>query len=220
MKKLFLLVLALMMGFGLLIDNSFFRPASRKIASDNSVGGENSADSSREKDLSKLDAEEFARAFKYSLINPVSVVTESGQMGVQLGNFYIKGTDQQKIFVCSKYNFIELIFQAEGIAVSGEIPRMVVRGPCANAQDLNFIQALPIPYKKILATPVSQNQFRLPIADSNDSVQITFHYVVEQWPTDWNLVGVRLYSDYSSEILSLNGYEIIAILGQPFVLNW
>lgn len=220
MKKLFLLGLVVMIGLGLLIDNSFLRSASRKIASDNSVNGENTNSSVSEKDLSKLDAEEFARAFKYSLINPLSLVRGNGQMGVQLGNFYIKGTDQQKIFVCAKYNYIELVFQADGIAVSGEIPRMVIRGPCTNAQDMNFIQALPIPYQEVLKAPVSQTQFRLPIADSNDSVQINFHYVVEQWPTDWNLVGVRLYSDYSSEILSLNGYEIIAIRGQPFVLNW
>lgn len=217
MKKIFLFGIALLIGLGLLIDNSFFKSGGRHIAStsDNLSSGNED-----DNDLSGLSTSDFNKAFKYKLIGPAQLVHADDHMGVQLGNFYIKGTDEQKIFVCSKYNQIELIFEAEGLAVSGDIPRMVVRGPCLVSEDFNSLAALMIPYKNIIFSPLSDHEFHEDIADSQEKIAVYFYHTVEQWPLQWNLVGVKLYSDYSRELLSVNGYEIISILGQPLTLDW
>ena len=97
---------------------------------------------------------------------------------------------------------------------------MKVHGPCLTGGDYTFIEALPIPFKKILAAPVLQKDFLEPIAESNGQISIHFQDVVEQWPRQWNLVGVKLSAPESNEGLSLNGYEIIAILGTPLTMLW
>ncbi len=217
MKKLFLASLALIIGLALLIDNSFFKSIGRGLAS---VDGGAPADSEDSIDLSPLSETDFNRAFKYKLVTPLAIVTAENSMGVQLGNFYIHGTDEQKIFVCSKYNVLELTFEAEGIAVSGNIPRMTVRGPCQTSEDFKSIQALSIPVQSILASPVQQTEFQVASEESQDKTSIVFHYPADSWPKQWNLVGIKLYSDYSTEVLAVTGYEIISILGQPFTLQW
>jgi hypothetical protein len=216
-KKIFLIAIAVLVGFGLLIDNSLLKFSERKIASTH-----DSEPNHLEKniDFSELTDEDFSKAFKYQLMTSSRILQTQKYIGIELGNFYIKGSDNQKNFVCSKFSTLELVFQADGIAISGNIPQMKVSGPCLTGSNYHTIEALLIPYKKILSSEVQQKEFKATLPDSNEQITIQFQDVVEQWPYQWNLVQVKLYSAESSESLSLNGYEIISILGSPLTLNW
>lgn len=217
MKKLLLGVIAAFIGLALLIDNSLVKPASRRVASTHDSTPKSST---QDIDFSELSATEFARAFKYQLISSSHIEQDSENTGIAFGSFYILGSNKQKNFVCTKFFSIELIFEAEGIAVSGAIPQMIVQGPCLTSADTTSIEALPIFYKKILSSAVSQKSFQESLKDSNETVSIQFKDVVEQWPLDWNLVSVKLSTSETDEILAVNGYEIIAILGAPLSIHW
>lgn len=217
MNKLFLTAIAILLGLSLLIDNSFFRPSARRVAS--STHDSTPLNSAQNNDLSELDAVEFSKAFKYHLLGTSRLVKSSLKSGVAFGNFYIRGSEGQKNFVCSKYTNLELTFEAEGVAISGSIPKMVVRGPCLNATDFSTIEPLLVPYRKILASPITQRSFQENLPESSEKIQVDFIGVVEQWPTQWNLVKLQMQSP-EGDTLTVNGYEIIAIVGEPITLDW
>lgn len=83
-------------------------------------------------DLSELDKGEFQKAFKYQLMAGLQVIETPHGYGLRLGHF-LTTREGAKIFACEKYPELELIFSAEGIAISGEIPKMVVHGPLLHA---------------------------------------------------------------------------------------
>jgi hypothetical protein len=171
-------------------------------------------------DLSLLDQKEFMKAFKYQMLGESLVISTPDSQGVRLGHFIMSDSDGKAVFACEKFGFVELIYSAEGIAISGEIPKMIVRGPCNESDDQKTIEALMIPFQEILKAPLNQAQFRFPIAGRRDNISLFFTNVVEKWPTLWNLTGVKLYSDKSSETLEINGYEIISVMGEPMTLNF
>lgn len=171
-------------------------------------------------DLSLLDQAEFKKAFKYQMLGESLVIATPDAQGVRLGHFIMPDRDGKAVFACEKFGFIELIYSAEGIAISGEIPKMIVRGPCYESDDQKTIDALMIPFKEVLKAPLSQSQFRFPIAGRRENVSVFFTNVVEKWPTLWNLTGIKLYSEKSSETLGITGYEIISVMGEPMTLNF
>lgn len=209
---LFLVVLPL----AIYVVNHHFFP-DRNIASTNE-----SVDSVGPKydyDLSEASPEEFIKAFKYQVLkNAVSVETTVGP-GLRLGSFLMKNSEGNKIFVCEEFPTIDLIFAAEGIAHSGEVPQMVVRGPCLSSTDQKYIEAFPIPFKKILTAPPGQAEFKFTLPDSREQIAIYFKNVVDSWPTDWNWVGVKLYGKKPGQMLEINGYEVISVKGQPVTLT-
>ena len=191
----------------------------RMIASHKEADSARSPASVDRFDLSMLEEKEFLKAFKYQMLGESLVISTPETQGVRLGHFIMSDSDKA-VFACEKFPYIELIFSAEGIAISGEIPQMIVRGPCLESDDHKAIEALMIPFKEILKAPVGQAQFRFPIAERRENVSLFFSNVVEKWPTLWNLTGVKLYSERSSEVLSITGYEIISVMGEPMTLNF
>ena len=218
MKKLFLFACLLLLGLGLWIDNSLLVSASRKIASTQDENSSAKASASLG-DLSELKGPEFLKAFKYALIQNAHGLADDNQVGFTFGNFLIAGSDGQKVYVCNQYPFIELNFVADGIAFSGEAPRIIVRGVCDTSSETMFIEALKIPYRDILALPLNQAEFVPAATDEHQRIKIEFRNIVDQWPRQWNLVGLKLYND-QGQSLSLDGYEIISILGQPLTMEW
>lgn len=215
MKKTFLIACLVLLGLGLWLDNSLLVSPTRRIASALNAG---TNDGTEQSDLSQLEGSEFLKAFKYALISVGYGLDDGQQFGFRFGNFLLHNDRGAKVFACEEYNTVDLVFQAEGIAVSGEIPTLTVRGACQTANEPRFIEALMVPYREILASSVSQKDFIG--GDSAHPVAVQFQNVVEQWPTSWNLVGVRLSNPEKQTALSLDGYEIISILGQPLTMEW
>lgn len=172
-----------------------------------------------EYDLSNSTPEEFKKAFKYQMLKSAAVDFTSVGPGVTLGLFLLKDEEGQVVNVCEKYPTIDFIFKAEGIAFSGEIPMLIVRGPCLVGSDQRTLEALPIPFSKILASPVSQTQFDGEIPGHSETSTVYIRNVVEFWPTDWNWVGVVLYGDVDEPSLNISGYEIISVLGEPILIQ-
>lgn len=218
MKKLFMIGCLLLLGLGLWVDNSLLVSSSRKIAStlDEDHGAKKVAQLG---DLSDLQGAEFMKAFKYALVQNTHAMDDDSVIQFTFGNFLVAGSDGQKVFVCNKFPYIELSFVADGMAYSGEPPRVIVRGLCETAEENIFIHPLKIPYRDILGLPVSQQEFIPKESEPPQRISIQFRNISEQWPRQWNLVGIKLY-DAQGKSLSLDGYEIISILGQPLTMEW
>ncbi len=170
-------------------------------------------------DLSEATPEEFKKAFKYQVLKNVSVENTAMGPAMQLGLFLIKNESGAKVFVCDQYPTVDVIFEAEGVAFSGEIPRMIVRVPCVVSADQKHIDIAPIPFARILQSAVSEHEFTTSFYNSPEQGKIYFRNVMEFWPTDWNFVGVTFYSADGQKTLQINGYEVISVLGEPLTLS-
>lgn len=189
----------------------------RHVASDES-DLQNSYSGS-EHDLSQASPTEFKKAFKYQILKDASLQQTSVGPGLRLGLFLLKNSDGNRVFVCDEYPTIDLYFAAEGIANSGEVPHMIVRGPCLTDEDQKHIGTLPIPFESILKRPLDQIQFKANLPNSREQVSVYFYNVAGFWPTEWTWVGVKLYGKDPQNTLQINGYEVISVLGEPLILK-
>lgn len=172
-----------------------------------------------EYDLSDSTPQEFKKAFKYQMLKSAELVHTSAGPGITLGLFLMRDLEGRTVDVCEKYKTVDLVFKAEGVAYSGEIPTLIVRGPCLVASDQRTLEALPIPFKIIRGSPVSIHEFEGEIPGYTQRTKIYVRNVVGFWPADWNWVGVTLYADPREDALQINGYEIISVLGRPLVIS-
>lgn len=213
--RTFLVILALaLLPIGLFI-------VDKKLGEKRWVANDTSSSESihSEYDLSDSSPEEFKKAFKYQMLKNASVDQTSVGPGITLGLFLTKDEEGKVVNVCEKYPTIDFIFKAEGIAFSGAVPTLIVRGPCLVASDQRTLESLPIPFSKILRSPLTQIEFTAEIPGRNETSKIFVKNVVEFWPTDWNWVGVTLYGNIEEPSLSIDGYEIISVLGQPVLIQ-
>ncbi|KYG66945.1 hypothetical protein AZI86_07940 [Bdellovibrio bacteriovorus] len=213
--RTFLVILALaLLPIGLFI-------LDKKLGEKRGVANDTSSSESThsEYDLSDSSPEEFKKAFKYQMLKNASLDQTSAGPGITLGLFLVKDEDGKTVNVCEKYPTIDFVFKAEGVAFSGAIPTLIVRGPCLVASDQRTLESLPIPFSKILRSPLTQIEFAGEIPGRSEKSKIFVKNVVEFWPTDWNWVGVTLYGDVEEPSLNINGYEIISVLGQPVLIQ-
>ncbi|WP_041576816.1 hypothetical protein [Bdellovibrio bacteriovorus] len=188
----------------------------RKVASDGGLSSVGTISDSF--DLSEASPEEFKKAFKYQILKNVEVDQFSDGPGIKLGLFLMKSPAGSRVFVCDRYPTVDLLFSAEGVAISGEIPKMVVRIPCVVSDDQNHIAAFPIPFARIFASPVSDFEFDITAPGIREGGKIFFRNVVDEWPREWAWTGVKFYGKDASDTLEITGYEVISVLGEPLVL--
>lgn len=217
MSRMISLILVLAaLPFALMLLDKKLGPQ-RKVASDGSVSYEQGEQS--DYDLSEATPEEFKKAFKYQILKNVSVENSSAGPLLRVGLFLIKNSSGNKVFVCDQYPTIDFIYAAEGVAFSGEVPQMIVRAPCVVSADQKYIEAPPIPFSTILQSSLKQYEFTAPYLNTNEQGRIYFRNVVEFWPKEWNFVGVKLYSQDNQSSLSISGYEVISVLGEPLTIQ-
>ncbi|MEN0057888.1 MAG: hypothetical protein AAGB31_03565 [Bdellovibrio sp.] len=187
----------------------------RRIASEDMADYQLHADH----DLSEVSAEDFKKAYKYQILKGVNIVVDNDTTGLQLGLFLLKNAAGERVSVCEEYPLMDMIYSAEGIAFSGDIPQMIVRGPCLVDDDQIHIAALPIPFAQIFSSPLTQYQFTVPLAQTSEAASIYFRNVVEFWPRQWVWTGVKFYGKDPANTLSITGYEVISVLGKPVTID-
>lgn len=170
-------------------------------------------------DLSESTPEEFVKAFKYQILKEPTVIQTRMGPGIRLGHFLLKGSGEKAVSVCEQYPTMDIIFAADGIANSGEIPQMIVRGPCLPEAERKHIEALPVPFQEFLSQPISQKAFKFSLSNTSDTVSLFFNHVFDFWPTEWTWVGIRLYGKNPNQILKIDGYEILSVTGEPLILS-
>jgi hypothetical protein len=170
-------------------------------------------------DVSNLKGSDLRIASRDRLLEEARLVTQDGLTGIELGHFVTKAADGSKQFACQAYQRIRLVYQAEGMAESGEVPEMTVEGPCLTADDINRIAPLWVPEAKIRA----QRPHDFAVDYEENDAQMSFHFrnMGSHWPELWSLKAVSMFDpDQPADSLEFAPPEVHAIHPQQLNLHW
>jgi hypothetical protein len=89
--------------------------------------------------------------------------------------------------LCKTYPEIELEFQAEGVAVAGEVPTMKVTSPCGAGQDPAEMASIQLPIEKLLGEKPRNATFSF----DGFVAKMEFKHAADDWPRQWVLKSVH-----------------------------
>ncbi|MBS1971107.1 MAG: hypothetical protein JSU04_12405 [Bdellovibrionales bacterium] len=213
-KSRFLFGLALLLVGGIYLGDRLFLQKRHVASFDGTITTSNGTSYY---DLSDLTGPSFSKSAKVAMSQGLQVQRGAATAGLTVGNFLVKNSQGSKVYACEVYPDLEITLQAEGVAYSGSIPTIIVRGPCLNSDDGQTIQALPLPLKGLYQNVRQNPMWKVPLGDRGDSFMVSAQFLYNEWPTAWNVVGVKLSNDQES--IAMDGYEIISLLDQPLTLD-
>jgi len=173
-------------------------------------------------DVSNLQGTDLLAASQERILKVARILREEGRIGVSLGHFITRNENGQKLLACQFYDWIEIKFQAEGLASNGQVPEMVVEGPCDINDDVNYMNPLWIPVKQITETKPGDAEWSF--GDNNAGLK--FRDIIPQgalktWPNTWVLKSVRLFSKTRSErMVEVNQQRVLQITPAPLTIIW
>ncbi|MFZ3229853.1 MAG: hypothetical protein WA160_06590 [Pseudobdellovibrio sp.] len=154
-----------------------------------SVFFSNSDDYSVQRDPASINGKLFqisslsSDQIKKQLTNTLHIQpTLAGQKTVRLEGF--------SSALCKAYETIELQFVADGIAVAGEAPEMIIKTPCEAGQDPAEMASILIPVDRILSDKPRNAEFHF---DGFKS-KFEFAHSPDSWPRTWVLKTVSFKS--------------------------
>lgn len=213
-KSRFLLGLALLLVGGLYLGDRLFLQKRHIASFDGSITTSNG---NSYYDLSELTGSAFLKSAKIAMAQGLQVQRGAATAGLTVGNFLVKNSAGSKVYACEVFPELEITLQADGVAYSGNIPTIIVRGPCVSSDDGQLISVLPIPLKGLYQNVRNNPLWKAPLGDRGDSFLVSAQFLYNEWPASWNVIGVKLSNDQES--IAMDGYEIISLLDQPLTLD-
>lgn len=204
-KKTFWIAFVTMMIVGLVVFKKIHRQG-RMVSSDES---EEVIPLGVEFDLTHYDGISLSKRIKYRLFENIRWTSDNNDHRLILGNAQFKTSREKTITLCEAYSMIELVFKAEGIAIAGDAPKIILRVPCQSQPGSEFLDPIRIPWKKIKALSPKDRNYK------DYEVTLFFRSLDDFWPLEWNLHEMRLYPPDGSASFLATGYDVIAIYGQP-----
>jgi hypothetical protein len=169
-------------------------------------------------DVSYLEGGALKEASAKQLLQNAEVKIAKDDITVSLGHFVAKSPTGERRLLCDIYDRVELSFLADGMAVNGEQPQLVVTGPCEPSQNLNRTNPIHIPFVDILNQKVGEGEFTF--GTTPDHVFKATH-VSGQWPEQWILSEVKLVNKTNpATFLWLDRRDVYKFSSKPIVLNW
>lgn len=145
---------------------------------------------------------------KNQLVQKIKVYpTIDGKKNIQFSGF--------SSALCRTYSEIEMEFQAEGVAVAGEIPSMKVTAPCEGGQDPAEMGNIQIPVAKILAEKPKNAEFSF----NGYTAKIELKHAPDEWPTVWVLKAVQ-FKNASGQNKTATFDRKIASDSRPVVIEF
>lgn len=147
-------------------------------------------------EYSSLDRKVFRRAAHTQLLADARVVSEDGQIGVQLGHPLVTGRNGSKEFGCQvrdhsgAYDHIQIIFVGTGVSEGGEVPRMTIDSVCRVDKDLSLLSMVWIPMNELTASPPKDQNVEI---GGENPLSVQFTSMPSQWPENWVMWSVRFY---------------------------
>jgi hypothetical protein len=169
-------------------------------------------------DFAELKGSALEYASKERLIKKARIISESGFVGIQLGHYLTRDNNGSKAFACQMFDRVEVEFEADGFAVNGERPSLIVSGACVASADINTIEPLWIPIARIMADQSGDSEYEF---REKGTVSIRLNNIGEEWPLYWTLTGVKLYdSNGQNGKVEIDLSEIKTILNKPVQMIW
>lgn len=167
-------------------------------------------------DFSQLQGGALEFASKTRIIERSEIIMDTDRMGVVLGHFITRMSDGRQILACQNYQNLILTFEAEGVAVSGSKPTMIVESPCQPDKDINKISTIWIPYKDILKSQPADGNYDY----FEQPVHISMTHIPDSWPRHWILTQVQLKQLQGPDEIRITAKEVRQILGKPLSFRW
>lgn len=155
------------------------------------------------------------------LISDANIILKPGSVGIELGHFVTRGEGGQGQLACEFYNRVELKFEGQGIMEFGDKPMMTIEAPCLISADINRIETIWIPTLRLMKENETPARFLEIGFPELSGVKFRFDEMTSQWPREWILTGVRLYSDEdAAHEVSISRTEIVETLEKHFTINF
>ena len=182
--------------------------------------GRNPATIGKAYDFRALQGDTLNQAAKQRILGGLDIQKDLQSNSIQLGNFVLLNDQNQKDFVCGLYNHVTLSFEAEGVAVSGEKPTLIIDAPCTVGGDINNLAPIKIPYQQIKAQNPQSHDMSME-QDGGGLIHIQSDNNSDSWPNQWSLTEINLTQDsVPSRILNINQQDIKGFTNKPVLMNW
>lgn len=146
--------------------------------------------------------DEFIRNLKLRLVQDLDWIEEGQSWRVKLSAFTIN-KDGRNVPACEKYRDVIIHIAASGVAMNGEIPKLIVTTPCRE-QNQEFV--LPA---------ISFSQVRERVQAQTEWDQGESHFLSqrldEEWFLDWHIREIELVPLNSAPSIQIDTYEIQAV---------
>ncbi|MBK9323682.1 MAG: hypothetical protein IPM97_12185 [Bdellovibrionaceae bacterium] len=215
-KHFKLIVLALVLSGGLYYSDLLFLQKRQVASLEGTIRSAVSGD--RNFDLTELSSKDFMRGFKVAMVSGLQVVRDGHEVGLTWGQFLVRNQSGAKVYVCEKYPHLEMTLKAEGVAYSGNIPTIVLRGPCLSSDDGQRTRPLMIPLRGLHRLLRENPKNIIKMGDRGDTYSIEAQSLYDEWPQYWTVVGASFSNDI--ETLGLDGFELISLLDQVLTLDF
>ncbi len=167
-------------------------------------------------DLTAYKGSALQKRIKYRLFEKARWVSDQSNHHLILGNLKLKDAEGQVVNLCEEFPLLELVFQADGIVVSGDAPKIIVRSSCSAKADAEFLNPVSIPWQTIQnLDPIVTKEYK------SSTSTLYFRSIDDFWPLEWTLLEMKLYSKKSKVPMQITGYDVITIRNFPlnFLLN-
>jgi len=160
-------------------------------------------------DLGQPTANELTRTIKFRILQELKIDSNNNLFNISLGHFSYH-IDNELIIGCQKFKYIEVTLSAEGIAFSGDTPKVVFTYPCETPNNPELIELPEISLAEITNLPPSTKDW----IDSKTRIHYYFISMAETWPTQWSIHGLTFFTPGSHEKLNISGAEIPVVLSK------
>lgn len=168
-------------------------------------------------DFSKLESGDLEAASRKRLLRGSHLIARKNRIGITLGHFIMRDESGQSVMACDYYDKIQMDFEAEGMAVSGDRPRMTIEAPCSAGEDQSVTRTIWLPLDEILANPPADGDISI-LQEMN--LVLSFKNLDFMWPEHWVLSKVRLLNQANNKReLLIEREEIYRISDVPMTLS-
>ncbi|MFP5518805.1 MAG: hypothetical protein ACLGGX_02800 [Bdellovibrionia bacterium] len=167
-------------------------------------------------DFSHLSGESLVKAAKTRLISALRIEKNDELQALSLGHFVFEDAGGIRRYACEHYEKVQLIFEADGVASSGQSPEMIIEGRCNfSPNDIGYIQPLVIPVARITGDMPTDGEYKF---EDYENQLIQFKHMADQWPSLWVLKKVSLSKGVDELIVPAE--EVGQLVGRPIVVKF
>lgn len=143
-------------------------------------------------DFSTLEGKALNNKARERLLGSLEVNKSSDKntIVIEVGNFVLRNEQGDKDFACGYYDQVSLTFEAEGMAIDGERPKLTVQRSCEVGVNINQMVPIRIPLDKLLVEKPGETEFKF--YDEGLPISIGLKHSPGTWPRNWTLVGLKL----------------------------
>lgn len=158
-------------------------------------------------DYSDLVGSALQSAARQRLMDSVQITAQNGDVLIQMGNFVLLNEGKQKDFACGYYDKVSFEFEAQGVLVDGEKPKLTLQSACEVASNVNFMNPFKVPITQLKLQKPAPSEYKF--FEGSQPVTVSLENSPDAWPSNWILKSVKMTnSKVSSRSLVIDSFRL------------